>query len=81
MQDMAHSICLIKLYQIMTRKKFDFLFLTTLMKLKIMKFLPEVANESDNTKQNSYGKNTSLIPEIFCMLSFYTLREISYWLL
>ena len=30
MRDMAHSICLIKLYQIMMRKKFDFLFLTTL---------------------------------------------------
>ena len=30
MYDMAHSICLIKLYQIKMRKKFDFLFLTTL---------------------------------------------------
>ena len=31
MQDMAHSICLIKLYQITMRKNFDFLFLTTLI--------------------------------------------------
>ena len=30
MRDMAHSICLIKLYQITMRKNFDFLFLTTL---------------------------------------------------
>ena len=30
MRDMAHSVCLIKLYQITTRKNFDFLFLTTL---------------------------------------------------
>ena len=30
MQDMAHSICLIKLYQITIRKNFDFLFLTAL---------------------------------------------------
>ena len=31
MRDMAHSICLIKLYQITMRKNFDFLFLTTLI--------------------------------------------------
>ena len=30
MRDMAHSICLSKLYQIKIRKIFDFLFLTTL---------------------------------------------------
>ena len=30
MRDMGHSICIIKLYQITMRKKFDFLFLTTL---------------------------------------------------
>ena len=31
MGDIAHSICLIKLYQITMRKNFDFLFLTTLI--------------------------------------------------
>ena len=31
MQDMAHSIYLIKLYQMTMRKNFDFLFLTTLL--------------------------------------------------
>ena len=35
MRDMAHSICLIKLYQITMRKKFDFLFLTALMVIKL----------------------------------------------
>ena len=30
MRDMAHSICLIKLYQSKIRKNFDFLFVTTL---------------------------------------------------
>ena len=30
MRDMAHSICLMKLYQITMWKNFDFLFLTTL---------------------------------------------------
>ena len=30
MRDMAHSICIIKVYQITMRKKFDFLFLTNL---------------------------------------------------
>ena len=30
MREMAHSICLIKLYQITMRKNFDFLFLNTL---------------------------------------------------
>ena len=34
MWDMAHSICLIKLYQIKMRKNFDFLFLTTLKTVK-----------------------------------------------
>ena len=33
MRDMAHSICLINLYQITMRKNFDFLFLTTLSQL------------------------------------------------
>ena len=33
MLDIAHSICLIKLYQIRMRKNFDFLFLTTLKSL------------------------------------------------
>ena len=33
--DMAHSICLIKLYQITMRKNFDFLFLTTLILIQL----------------------------------------------
>ena len=37
MRDMAHSICLIKLYQITMRKNFDFLFLTTLKKRVCLK--------------------------------------------
>ena len=35
MWDMAHSICLIKLYQITMRKNFDFLFLTTLRHIRL----------------------------------------------
>ena len=37
MRDMAHSICLIKLYQITMRKNLDFLFLTTLSGSSIKK--------------------------------------------
>ena len=39
MRDMAQSIGLIKLDQIMMRKKFDFLFLTTLMRKNEMDWL------------------------------------------
>ena len=39
MRDMAHSICLIKLYQITMRKNFDFLFLTTLIALMCARML------------------------------------------
>ena len=42
MRDMAHSICLKKLYQIMMRKNFDFLFLTTL------KTRPYIMDMEDN---------------------------------
>ena len=38
MREMAHSICLIKLYQITMRKNFYFLFLTSLIGTALMTF-------------------------------------------
>ena len=40
MRDMAHSICLMKLYQITMRKNYDFLFLITLREEKTMVLQP-----------------------------------------
>ena len=48
MRDMAHSICLIKLYQITMRKSFDFLFLTTLKQLSL------------SNSQNFYARRSNM---------------------
>ena len=53
MGDMAHSICLIKLYQITMRKNFDVLFLTTLNGWDFQNFWERQVEKCDQNLKNT----------------------------
>ena len=70
MQDMAHSICLIKLYQITMRKNFDFFFLTTLKVIakgsRTSGILDTLAAQEMLTMKTSYISHVLLL-ELKCV--------------
>ena len=61
MRDMAHSICLVQLYQIMMRKNFNFLFLTTL-KL-FLKEIESLRRSPPSKDPHMIVKNTAILQE------------------
>ena len=61
MRDMAHSICLIKLYQITMRKNFDFLFLTT---LSVRSFLLQIGSAASLCSYPFWQSQASIILKI-----------------
>ena len=71
MQDMAHSICLIKLYQITMRKNFDFLFLTALIVVYILKcfgMIHQLRQQSEIIREGARVANNAGRVIIFCPL-------------
>ena len=78
MRDMAHSICLIKLYQITMRKNFDFLFLTTTLskKRQSRRWGAQQGNSHSNAIEDSW---ILIVWHCFFLTASCCLSYLSYW--